>query len=191
MNRHLIAALDAWREAAPDLKPTLAAINRPGTGTLAEANKAIVKVGDAIVTTQLQERAITPHTLAAVDSLATIAPHANALMDSAAKTADAGAETLHSASATLQTINSGTGPLLAAYTQSGNDLDALLKSHAVNDTLANVDAFTGSAAGIAGNMDKISAHLEQTVDKPQPLWKALVPGAELGAKLWACAFEHV
>ena len=84
-------------------------------------------------------------------------------------------------------------------THSGmTDLQTYLKSQAMQNTVADIqrgvkygaDA-TQNVAGITDNMNKISTHLEKTVDAPEPLWKTLIPGAELAAKLWACAFEHV
>ncbi len=50
---------------------------------------------------------------------------------------------------------------------------------------------TENVAGITGSVDKMSDHLEKTVDAPEPLWKTLVPGAELVAKIWSCVAYHV
>lgn len=193
LTRHVIVAFDAWGAAAPNLQPTLDAISGP-RGTLWQANKAIVKVGDAIVTTQLQERAITPHTIAAVDSLATIGPHANSVLDSSKLTLDAATGTLHSASETLaegkRTI-AAAQPVLEAFTQDATDLDALLKDHAIHDTLDNTATITGNMAGVSHNLDLISGHLEKTLDAPVPFWRQLIPGTVLAGKLYACAVHHV
>lgn len=56
--------------------------------------------------------------------------------------------------------------------------------HASADTAENV-------AGITGSVDKMTAHMEKKVDAPQPMWKTVVPGAELGAKIYACIAYHV
>jgi hypothetical protein len=142
-------------------------------GTLHEANKAIVAVKDAVITTQIQERAIAPHTIAAVDSLASIAPHANSAMDSVAKTADAGADSARQLTATLamtgKTVESLQGPI-NAFQQDAADLDALLKSHALNQTLDNVASMTGSGAGILANGDRVTKKMADDYLKPSTPW---------------------
>lgn len=172
---HIAGAVDAWGNAAPDLKPTLDAIAGP-RGTLHEINKAVVKVGDVVVTTQLQARAITPHTLAAVDSLATIAPHANALMDSAAKTADSATVTLDSASTALQTANTRIGPLLDAYTASGRDLDTLILENgpSVKRVLLNVSDITADGHVILFNAATVSTKAKDDYMKARTPWGRFV-----------------
>ena len=76
------AATQGARDADSLIRRTDDHLNRPcgggyPCGTLAEANKVLVKTGDAIVTTQLQERAITPHTIAAMDSITALMRNAN------------------------------------------------------------------------------------------------------------------
>lgn len=72
------AATQGARDADSLIRRTDDHLNRPcgegkPCGTLAEANKVLVKTGDAIVTTQIQERSITPHTIAAMDSITSLA----------------------------------------------------------------------------------------------------------------------
>lgn len=158
---HMIAALDAWRTAAPDLEPTLDAINRPcgggqSCGTLATLNKTIVKAGDAVVSTQLAERATVPHVLATMEALATIAPHANSAMDSASKTADAAAGTAHALTDTLEegrrTI-SAAQPLLGSLTRDSDDVNAFIKetSPVVTANLKHSDALLASVGATAAD----------------------------------------
>jgi hypothetical protein len=194
LSKHIIVAFDAWGAAAPDLKPTLDAINRPcgggqPCGTLATLNKTIVKAGDAVVTTQLVERSSAIQVKATMDALATIPEHVNL-------TADAGTSAFSQAAVDLTSLNTtikATTPLLLSTTGAVDDVDAFIKTNSpiVNRFAVNAETTSGNVAGITANMDKISAHLEKTVDAPQPLWRTLVPGAELATKLWACAFEHV
>ena len=173
LNRHLIAAVDAWKNAAPDLKPTLEAISGP-RGTLHEADKAIVKIGDAVVTTQLQERRIAPATIAAVNSLVSIAPHANAAMDSASGTAEALTATAQSATETLaegQRTIAAAQPLLKSYTQSGADLDALLKQKSITDTLANIDGTTRNFQDVTGDFAKVTHKASDDYLAPKPWYR--------------------
>ena len=179
LNHHLILALDAWGNSAPNLTATvgkvnqaLDTVNRPcghgkPCGLLANANKTVIKVGDAIVTTQLQERAITPHTLAAMDSFKTAA-------DRLSGTADAGTDSLKALTATLgtaqTTIQSLQGPI-QGLSVSENNFNALLRNSAITRTLDNV-------AGVTGNMDDTSRDLKKVADrmttdylKPVPWWK--------------------
>jgi uncharacterized protein YoxC len=177
LTRHVIVAVDKWGDSAPDLKPTLDAISGP-RGTLWQVDKAVVKMGDAVVTTQLQERAIAPATIAAVNSLATIAPHANLTMDSASRTLDAGTQTLQGASDTLRTINDKAGPLMDAYTQSGTDLDTLLRNNAITQTLTNVQGMTSSGAGILADGRTVADKSTADYLKAHTKW------GTVGARLW-------
>lgn len=129
----------------------LATINRPCApgpcGTLAIVDKTVTKVGDAIVTTQMQERAIAPHTVAAVDALKGSA-------DALTTTAQAATQSVRgisvSADALTGTLTAATGTLDAAkapihaFTQDAVDLGALLKDQAIHQTMSNVAAMTDS-----------------------------------------------
>jgi ElaB/YqjD/DUF883 family membrane-anchored ribosome-binding protein len=176
---HITHAVDAWGAAAVNLQPTLDAISGP-RGTLHEVNKAVVKIGDAIVTTQMQERRITPATLAAVNSLATIAPHVNAVMDSATRTADAATETLHSASGTLQTVNEKAGPMLEAYTGAAKDLDSVIR-----DNASSLHTFSLHAAGITTNLDDVTFDFARVTRKASDDYlKPRTPWQKIGHGLW-------
>ncbi len=179
--RHVIVAVDRWGNAAPDLKPTLEAISGP-RGTLHEANKAIVKIGDAIVTTQLQERAIAPHTVAAVDALKDSAGKLGGAADALAGTANAGTGTAQALTTTLQTFNGRAGPLLDAYTRSGTDLDALLRSKAIYDTLDATSATSEHIAGVTGDLQSVSDDMRKRYFQPVPWWKKIVGGMEFTVK---------
>jgi len=190
LGHHVIAAVDKWGDAAPDLKPTLEAINRPcgpgkPCGLLANVNKTVVKVGDAIVTTQMQERAITPHTVTAMDTLNMAAQKLSKTADSISGTATAATGSLTALTGTLgegkRTI-AAAQPLLEAYTRSGNDLDALLKSKAVYDTLDATSATTEHIAGITGDLQSVSDDMRKRYFAPVPWWKKIAGGAEFTIK---------
>ena len=142
--------------------------------SLHEADKAIVKIGDAVVTTQLQERRIAPATIAAVNSLVSIAPHANAAMDSASGTAEALTATAQSATETLaegQRTIAAAQPLLKSYTQSGADLDALLKQKSITDTLANIDGTTRNFQDVTGDFAKVTHKASDDYLAPKPWYR--------------------
>ena len=156
--RHVIIAVDKWGDAAPDLKPTLATLNRPcgfrnvkssanystfysegslmPCGTLAEIATSVVKAGDAVVQTQLVERATTPHITAAMDTLNQSAAKLGGTADSLTETAHAATGTLEAATDTIgegkRTI-AAAQPLLAQLTANGASLQATTDT--LNDTL--------------------------------------------------------
>ena len=174
LNRHLIVALDKWGNAAPDLKPTLDAIIGP-RGTLHEVNKAAVKIGDAIVQTQLVERATTPHVTAAMDQFGAAAVHLSGTADALSGTAHAATGTLQAATETfgegkrtLETFNAKAGPLLDAYTNAGNDFDALLKRKAIGDLLDNLAGATGQGNAILGDFRQVADKARADYLKPVP-----------------------
>jgi hypothetical protein len=71
------------------VQTTTTSINRPcsadGCGAIAQVNKTLVKIGDEVVTTQLEQRKVFPHVTDAMDSF-------KATADGATKAADAVAE---------------------------------------------------------------------------------------------------
>ncbi len=100
------------------LNQTIALINRPEgakdakgkilpPGTIAVANKAITKAGDAVVTGQLSLQAIAPAIQTTAAIFETIAPHANTALDGVSETAS-------TASTSLQMISAHVTPVLDA-----------------------------------------------------------------------------
>ena len=82
VNGLLFSARSVLNSAAAAIRRTDDHLNRPcgrgePCGTLAEVGKVAVKIQDAVVTTQLQERAITPHTIAAMDSITALTSNLN------------------------------------------------------------------------------------------------------------------
>ena len=170
LNHHLIVALDKWGNAAPDLKPTLEAISGP-RGTLHEVNKAAVKIGDAIVQTQLVERATTPHVTTAMDQFGAAAVHLSGTADALSKTASAGAQTLNALTvdeiALKQPIESANYVILKAG-NSVDDFDALLKRKAIGDVLDNLAGATGQGNAILGDFRQVADKARADYLKPVP-----------------------
>ena len=146
-------------------------LNRPCApgpcGLLPNGAKVETKVGDAIVTTQIQERAIAPHTLAAMDSFKTAA-------DRLSGTADAGTDSLKALTATLgtaQTTIRGFQAPVASFTRAGDSLNYLLKDEAIYRTLDNMAGVTENAEGILADGRKVTDKLTKDYMTPVPWWK--------------------
>jgi hypothetical protein len=204
ISRHLIVAVDKWGSSAPDLKPTLATLNRPcgirnvkssanystfysegslmPCGTLAEVATSVVKAGNAVVQTQLVERATTPHVTAAMDQFGAAAVHLSETADnlsitaqSLTGTAKAATVTLTAATGAIQTLTLDARtandllvqlrPLIASYTATGNDLDTTIKtangimsSQNVTIMLANGAQFTTTAVQLEQKLSQCTLH---------------------------------
>ena len=155
-----------------NLNTALILVNQPcgfghPCGLLAELNKTARKVGDAIVTTQLQERATTPHVIAAMDTF-------NAASQKLGRTADNLSETAGATTALLgesQRTVAAAQPLLSAFTSSGEDLDSLLKRRAVTDLLDNLAKMSMSGSAILDDGRKVTDRATSDYLSPKPWWK--------------------
>ncbi len=198
--RHVIIAVDKWGDAAPDLKPTLATLNRPcgfrnvkssanystfysegslmPCGTLAEIATSVVKAGDAVVQTQLVERATTPHITAAMDTLNQSATKLGGTADSLTETAHAATGTLEAATDTIgegkRTI-AAAQPLLAQLTANGaslqtatDTLNDTLKRKAVGEMLDNLEGATGQGNAILGDLRQVADKARADYLRPVP-----------------------
>ena len=232
LTNHIIVAVDKWGNSAPDLKPTLATLNRPcgirnvkssanystfysegslmPCGTLAEVATSVVKAGDAVVQTQLVERATTPHVTSAMDQFGAAAVHLSGTADnlsitaqSLTGTADAATGTLKAATGTLTaatraiqtlTIDAKTAsdllvqlkPLIASYTATGNDLDTSVKTF--NDLLAspNVTIMLANGAQFTTTAVQLEQKLAQCTLHPTlpcVLKSDILFGAQVGGYL--------
>ena len=186
LTRHIIIAVDKWGDAAPDLNPTLDHINRPckgpagpdACGTLAQINKTVIAAGDAIVRTQLIERATTPHVTAAMDEFGTAAQHLSNAADSINGTAGALTGTAQAATETIQTTGTtiaAAQPLLAQLTENGASLQATtdtlndtLKRKAVGEMLDNLAEATGQGNAILGDFRQVSDKARADYLRPVP-----------------------
>ncbi len=151
---HLIAAVDSY-QVAPTLSKLNAAldtINRPcggghPCGTLANADKAMVKVGDILVTSQYQEKDVAlaaEHDMAAVDGLAA---HLNGTADALTGTANGATESLRAATVTIQTANESIAaakPLLVDADAAVKSANAQINSPYIADFEKHVDGMSAS-----------------------------------------------
>lgn len=195
--RHVIVAVDRWGSAAPTSGKTdaiLDHINRPckgasgpdACGTLAQINKTAIDAGDAIVRTQLIERASQPHIISAMDEFGQTAKHLSGTADSLSVTARAATGTLGAATDTLtegkRTI-AAAQPLMESYTRSGNDLDALLTRKSVGEILDHTAGITDHADVISSDAQRVSDDLTRRYFEKEPWWKKIGPFAEFGVKV--------
>ena len=144
----------------------LEAIDRPcgigemPCGLIANASKAITKVGDAVVTTQLQERAITPHTVAAMDTLnasaAKLGTTAEALTGTAQE-ATQGLKALTDEEFALQEPTRAAAGLLTRGTAAVNDFDSLISDPALREGINAGSQTAVHIAGITGDL-QVYAH---------------------------------
>jgi hypothetical protein len=143
--------------ASKGIADTFDNLNRPCApgpcGLLPNGTKVETKVGDAIVTTQIQERTTAPHVIAAMDTFNTAAQKLGTTADSLSGTATALTGTATAATATLgegkRTI-AAAQPLLAAFTQDGKDLDSRINDPHVTNLVAHL-------AGMSASGDKMLA----------------------------------
>ena len=154
----LRASIEPLQDAASKgIADTFDNLNRPCApgpcGLLPNATKVETKVGDAIVTTQLQERTTAPHVIAAMDTFNTAAQKLGTTADSLSGTATALTGTATAATATLgegkRTI-AAFQPILAAFTQDGKDLDSRINDPHVTNLVAHL-------AGMSASGDKMLA----------------------------------
>ena len=176
----VLVAVDHWGNAAPELQPTIDAISG-SRGTLHEINKAVVKIGDAIVTTQLQERATTPHVTAAMDELGLAAKHLSSASDSLSGTASALKGTADALTGTAQgateTLAEGkrtiaaAQPLLSQLTANGISIQTTTDT--LNDVLKRqaIGKLLDDAAGISGDFRTIADKATADFIRPVPWWQ--------------------
>jgi len=137
--------------ASKGIADTFDNLNRPCApgpcGLLPNGTKVETKVGDAIVTTQLQERTTAPHVIAAMDTFNTAAQKLGTTADSLSGTATALTGTATAATATLsegkRTI-AAFQPALAAFTQDGKDLDTRINDPHVTALVAHLVGMSAS-----------------------------------------------
>jgi hypothetical protein len=145
-------------------------------GTLAEVSKGMVKIGDAIVTTQLAERKATPHVIAAMDKFGDAADHLSGTADALVTTANDATATLDEGKRTiaaLQPLETNLAATAAASTATIQTFNGRLSD-------SRIDALLTSFRDMADNGDGIVADGRKVADKatadyvtPKPLWKRL------------------
>lgn len=181
------------------LDSTVDTVNRPcgagkPCGTLAVVNKTFTKAGDAIVTTQLAERAEVPHIIQATKAVTEMAGSTTTDVHTLAV---AGAGTLQAGMGTLRAIQSDADAarpavvaLTSAVTKLGtaaDDLDAQIKAARIDKMSKAYTAAADELTATMVNVTAISADAKKVADKetadflrPVPWWRVPIKrGGEL------------
>ena len=171
-------ALTRQLNAMPDLAPTVQKLNQ----TVDAINAPCVGFHGSTTCGPIAQLSQTAKNVGIVAGLsAQQVKQSGVLIDSAAQavqkvstdlsgTAQAATGTLNAATGTLTTIQTQAGPLMAVYTKDGQDLDALLKSHALNQSLDNVQAITASGELIMANGARVTTKMADDYTKPSTPW---------------------
>jgi len=147
-------------------------------GTFAEVSKGIVKIGDAVVTTQLAERKATPHVIAAMDEFNSAAKHLSGTADALTGTAQGLTDTLAEGKRTIAAAQ----PLLAsldataqASTQTIQTFNGRLSDPRVDALLTDFRGMADSGNGIMADGRKVADYGTAKLTTP-PTWKQRIFG---------------
>ena len=174
-------------------------INRgcaPGPcGTLANVDKAVVKLGDIAVTSQKQVQQSGILITAAANNINLVGEHVSDVADSLKGTATAATGTLQAAQVDLETANqtiAASKPLLDAATLTVGHADALVESPDVTrflkssaDTSQQLALISAQGAGIAADVHKEADALVA----PKTFWQSLRQYSATGVNV-ACLVTH-
>ena len=165
-------------------------------GLLAQVKKVAIDSGDAVVTAQLQVKQTSQLIASTTVDLDSAAADIHQTAIAVSGTAQAGTSFLN----VLANPDSGLPAAVNAYTESGNDLDALLKKKAVSDFVDNLAPLSANLAAGTATADKMLATADQVETKAtsdylhpskNPLkrtWQAIEPFSVAAAKIAATAF---
>lgn len=209
ISKHLIITLDKYGDAGAQVRQTLQTVDQPCSkgkpcGTLAKIDQSLNEVDTAVVHLDLVARHEQQQLVTYDRYTAELMTKVTGLADSLQRTSDALTGT---ATAATQTLNEGKAtiaraqPLLDNLAATADASTATIKTFngrlsdpRVDALLTDFRSMADSGTVMAAQGAIITTDLRKEADTltaPEPLWKKLVPGAELGAKIWACAVEHV
>lgn len=155
---NLDKATKTWADSAKAQAGSIDDLATDVHGTLSEANTSI--------------QSILPVTAALTDEVGAL--H---------KTTDAATGLTQQLTTDARTANDtieDAQPLLEAYTQSGKDLDVILKDKAIHETFVNLQSATRSGAGILADGKKVADEATRKFLMPVPWWKQPISkGGEL------------
>lgn len=158
-------------------------------GTLANINKATVNINHIAESTQLQVAQTNKVINSSADALTSVASHLNGEVDALQVTTKAATEFLNQGTTTLQTANAGLTPVLTHADSTIADFDILIRNPSITDTFNNIDHLSLAAAGTTQNVQdmtldgkKVADDLTNKYFTPEPWYKKIMPGVELGIK---------
>ena len=181
---HIIVATDNWAAARPAntfdrINTTLDKINAGCVdiqgdyvcGPIEQLSQTEKNVGILAARSAQQVQQTGTLVTAVANNLNTVgeavkdsAGHINGTADAATGTLKAATDTLGEGKRTIAAAQ----PLLAAYTQSGNDMDALLKRKAIGDLLDNLAGVTAHGNAIAGDFQQVADKARADYLRPVP-----------------------
>lgn len=186
-------AAQAVKAGAQVIPAITEAISGP-RGTLHEVNKAVVKIGDAIVTTQLQERQSAPHVIAAMD---TFRDAAGSLKEAAAAltgTAQGATEALAEGKRTIAAAQ----PLLVSLTatadasaQTVRTFNGRLSDPRIDAILDSFKTMADSGAGISTDLRKVTDKASADYLTPKPWYRKVGRFASDAFDYGALAARHI
>jgi hypothetical protein len=189
---HKVNAIDLSQ-----LNIALKTINRPCApgpcGTLADIDKTVVKSGDAIVTTQLQEQRIGRQVSATMVALQSIPPHVNDTLDGLTATSDTASESLQTLTGHITPVLdaadatvSGLEPAEVALNKSVTDFDALISDPNLALIMRNVGTMTTTGNHMLFTADQVETKLTKCTLHPTFWCNAkgdIIFGAQIGGYL--------
>jgi hypothetical protein len=202
---HLSNALDAWNKVGSGsqtfvtgLNQTMTTVNRPcggkdmngkllADGTLCALDTSIKKVGDILVTSQMQEKDVAKaaqQNMAAVNGLAshlgTVADSLSTAVSNIGGTATAATGALNQARADLSTLDTSiaaTKPLIDAGTKTINDADTsfFAKDSHIQLFIAHLDSTSAHVDATTGDLQKVADKTTGDILAPKPWWQKIGP----------------
>jgi hypothetical protein len=131
-------------------------------GAFAQINKVAIASGDAVITTQMQVRSVTPLMIASAEAVNGIADAATGFLTTSREAVDQ-----------LNDDKTGIAPMMAAYLDDGRTLNDLLKRKAVTDTLDNVAGITKNLNGVTFDFARATKKATDDYVLPKPWYMKL------------------
>lgn len=171
--QHAIILLDRWAAVAPDPVKVESVVNNTNNAAL-NLSRATQTWADSSEQQARDVRATLVKANRLIGDLREVAGKSGDEVDALRRTTDAATD---SALALTRLLDEGkitvaaAQPVLGALTQSGNDLDAILKDKAILETITYIRSITESGAGIMIDGKKVADKATADWLKPVPKWK--------------------
>ena len=180
-------AATALRQSMPDLRgvektvekasSTLDAINAPCVGfhgsvtcgPIAQLSQTAKNVGIVAGLSAQQVKQSGVLIDSAAKSVTEVSAHVNRTADALTQTAQGATDTLAEGKRTIAAIQ----PVLGAFKQDVDDINALLRDEAIHRTLANLDATTQNLGGITLDARLVSDKISADYLRPKTPWSRI------------------
>jgi methyl-accepting chemotaxis protein len=186
IGKRLIVTLNTVNTAGNDVHDTFTVINRPRTGTLAGIDEtifgasALMKKGNGILDhEEKQLSTLDTQEATLFDDLHKIAVNANGEvtnLDTATTTLNTLLGNINTSAEKAPQLVDNMSELADNLSKMTNDTNATVNSADTKKLLGSMVGTAVHVEGITGNIDKITTHLEKTIDSP-PTLKQKITGA--------------